>query len=44
MQEGIQYYIIMQTNTADENDVGIHKEVQRVDTLVLIWLDYSMEE
>ena len=44
MVEGIQNYIIIQTNKADENDVGVHKEVQRVDAPVLIWLDYSMEE
>ena len=44
MVEGIQNYIIIQTNRADENDVGVHKEVQRDDTPVLIWLDYSMEE
>ena len=25
-------------------DVGVHKEVQHVDTPVLIWLDYSMED
>ena len=44
MLVGIQNYIIIQTNKADENDVGVHKGVQHVDTPVLIWLDYSMEE
>ena len=44
MVESVQNYIIIQANKADENDVGVHKEVQHVDTPVLIWLDYSMEE